>query len=326
MFKNLMKGVLSAITGPRVVDVETAAQTFSEGGPITAVCFSPNSARLASGCVDGTVRIRDLEAKTEETLSLPGPIRAVSFSPDGGSLLVGCETGEIKVWSFAKGEFTNWTVSVGKELKTIPVRAAACHPDGTLFASASPENVSLSTFPEGRPVGNLVGQSGIPLALSFSRTGEFLAVGALEEVSVWETGTRTRLWCSEFSEQLFGAVAFHPDGSVLAAGTNVGLIVLFDREGEDQARMRVDRFQRGKIWWENACNSLVFTPDGRFLISGQSDGQVRVWDLKSHKNIQTLKEHSGSVLAVDVSPDGRLLAGGGRAGELVVWSLSRPAE
>jgi WD40 repeat protein len=54
---------------------------------------------------------------------------------------------------------------------------------------------------------------------------------------------------------------------------------------------------------------LAFTPDGKFLLSGSkenygSDSAVRLWDLKSGKELQRFEGHLGGVNALACSPDG----------------------
>jgi WD40 repeat protein len=64
---------------------------------------------------------------------------------------------------------------------------------------------------------------------------------------------------------------------------------------------------------------LVFTPDGRTLISGSDDKTIRVWDTETGRITRTIRGEigdgdPGKIYALALSRDGRLLAAGGRTG------------
>jgi WD40 repeat protein/tRNA A-37 threonylcarbamoyl transferase component Bud32 len=77
-----------------------------------------------------------------------------------------------------------------------------------------------------------------------------------------------------------------------------------------------------KISWPNAIcistlkghskdvNSVVFSPDSQMLASGSGDNTIKLWDLRTQKEIATLSEHTNAVSSVTFSLDGRMLASG----------------
>jgi WD40 repeat protein len=55
------------------------------------------------------------------------------------------------------------------------------------------------------------------------------------------------------------------------------------------------------------------SPDGRWIITGGQDGEVKLWDATTGREVQRLPGHGNWVLSVAFAPDGRhaLSAGGG---------------
>lgn len=50
--------------------------------------------------------------------------------------------------------------------------------------------------------------------------------------------------------------------------------------------------------------SVAFSPDGKLVVLGSHDNTVRVWDVVTGAELQTLKGHLGPVWSVAFSPDG----------------------
>ena len=53
-----------------------------------------------------------------------------------------------------------------------------------------------------------------------------------------------------------------------------------------------------------------FTPDGRTLLAGRTDGQVEFWDVAGMRRVKVVRLHprDHKIYSLDVTPDGRMLA------------------
>ena len=66
----------------------------------------------------------------------------------------------------------------------------------------------------------------------------------------------------------------------------------------------------------------VFSPDGRYILSGNRDNTVRIWDSKTGKLQRTLTGHTDSVNAVAFSPVGNNFVSGSSDKTLILWDTA----
>ena len=77
-----------------------------------------------------------------------------------------------------------------------------------------------------------------------------------------------------------------------------------------------------------STNSLIFTNDGQYLISGGSDGNIKFWDYNNGTLITTLQHgtylNGGNNIKLAISPDGQYLASTGQGDNITVkiWKVS----
>ncbi len=109
--------------------------------------------------------------------------------------------------------------------------------------------------------------------------------------------------------------AFSPDGTRLAAITlddpRVALYVWDVKSGRLLLRLEVEE------GW-GFFDALAFSPDGKSLLTGHNDSQVRIWDLEM-KRVVAAHKCDANVNTVAFSSDGRFAAAGCRDGTVWVW-------
>ncbi|HEX5735691.1 MAG TPA: serine/threonine-protein kinase [Blastocatellia bacterium] len=229
---------------------------------ITSVAFSPDGKILASSSYDRTAKLWDIERGTLiRTLSQlaifpekPGtridfrrPISRVcaAFSPDGKTLAtVSMEDNSIRLWDVQTGE-----LSVNLTTREERIESITFSPDGKkLLAICNGLKMwDLQTGTLMQPLGNENEDVGYIDSVAFSSDGEIIAVGARRRIKIpfEERGiigdSRTEGMVRLFDARTWGlkqtvpgyvgivyALAFSPDGNMLATGSFDNSVKLLD--------------------------------------------------------------------------------------------------
>ncbi|MCC5641593.1 caspase family protein [Nostoc sp. CHAB 5824] len=72
---------------------------------------------------------------------------------------------------------------------------------------------------------------------------------------------------------------------------------------------------------EDYVNSVAMSTDGQTIVSGGTDGTVRLWNLQGHPLAKPFRGHESSVSSVAMSTDGQTIVSGGTDGTVRLWNL-----
>ena len=109
------------------------------------------------------------------------------------------------------------------------------------------------------------------------------------------------------------SVAFLVDGRHIVGGGTGGKIRCW--RVEDGALMGT-MDAKSHVW------DIAVSGDGKWVVSGMTDGMVIVWSAASYEKVIAFAAHTSAVGAVDVSPDGTRIATGSEDKTACIWSLS----
>jgi eukaryotic-like serine/threonine-protein kinase len=228
-----------------------------------------------------------------------GAVRTLAFSPDSSRLATASDDRTVRVWDLASGHCSAVLRGQAKAVDWL-----AFSRDGSRLASASAVDVVVwdpSTTSEATVI-RTVGRSHLnDIAAGY---GELTAALAGHRLAWRDTGTgRPRLFGDEVAD--VDVLASPPSGAWTALGIGDGSIVLLDANGRT---VRTLRGHRGPI------TGLSFDRDGSRLASASRDGDVRIWDILSGRELTQFE--GGPVVAI--SPEGESVVVGNKAGVIVV--------
>ncbi|MFD9370565.1 WD40 repeat domain-containing protein [Streptomyces sp. NPDC060020] len=288
--------------------VPLPAVSSTNGTPLRRLAFAPDGDRLLVHSADRRVLTWDPETgdPLPETLSLlaDGPW-GLEFPEEGGPA---------RLWS---------RDTAGPEPLRSPlslVQHVAFTPDGRrVVMTGGRGNWAISRTAAGGSEA-IADPAPERLAVSVSPDGRSLAVAEGQTVNVFDLATLVpveRDLGSHAAE--VRAMAFSPDGSVLATGDIGGGVRLWDLTARPPHSRQV-------LAHTGAVHDLAFSPDGRLLAGAASDGTAQLWDAHTAESAVglPLTGHSGAVRGVAFSPDGSLLATAGDDGTVRRWVLPDP--
>lgn len=296
-------GLWSAETAERVRALGSGV-AFSGG-----LAFSPDGKTLASAAADETVRLWSVAtgAETHRLGAHWGQVEAVAYSPDGASIASSSDE-LIYLWHPATGESR-------KILRghTARVLSIAFSPDGKSLASSSDDRTVRRWSVSGELLETMEGLRAPAQTIAFGAAGRTLALASSSSVELRPVGGGKGTTLDKRAT----AVAFDPSGKTLAIGTGYDVEL---RSVDDDAWIRTLEGHSEPV------ASIVFSPDGKLLVSASRDGRARIWSLTTGAELHVLRGHTGPVHAAAFSPRGDAVATGSADGTVRLWSAATGAQ
>lgn len=322
-------------------------RTLSVGGPVYSLAFSADGQTLATGREDGGIQLWEVASGRPIGTLLTthkAPIEVLTFINES-TLLSNDRDGELITWNIANGTArlnptktagagTSYSVAYGPNAEMAFLVSGGRDSRVIVVDPVDPTN--LRTLGDGKEIGHTSNVA----VVTVNASGRIASGGADGLIFLWnhtEVSPTHKLDPAVIAAQTPGsedpnarqepqraailALAFSPDGNLLASGDADGLVLLWELSRLDEPDYRPDIIDAtvSGAGHDAAIRSLAFSPNGQFLASGSEDNTTIIRDLGGTE-IGRLNLQGGEVYALAFSPDGGLLATAGGDDKIILWS------
>ncbi|HEU4560625.1 MAG TPA: NB-ARC domain-containing protein [Longimicrobium sp.] len=239
-------------------------------------------------------------------------ITAIVIPPDGRHIVSGAEDGLVRRWDLETGELIH-TYGIERHSQGWWREVVAITPDAkrVVLTDNSLSMLEVQDLETGRRIGVQRVRLGFRNLAAITPDGRrVVAVAENGTLNTWDIEA-DQLRPLYRSHREVTALAVTSDGRRAALGLHDGTLVVTDLETGKQGRRRKGHGSQ--------VSALLFTQDGRKVISAELGGSLQIWNLHSLLPRRTLKLFGASFLTL-VDNERRLIAGT-YAGTVVVYDL-----
>jgi WD40 repeat protein len=242
--------------------------------PAYALAFSPDGTRLAMSLADGEVAVCESGAPDKKLFTGKFPVspQAIAWRTDGTALEVMAPQIHWR-WEVGKSEPVR-VGPLGGLARVVSLNAAARR---GLYILAGPPGgdawqVAVRDTEHGAPFATVrTPNDRMPKCMACSADNRWLVIGDFAgRVVLLETPFAERTWGIQAHRSMVDQVALSADAALVASA---GDHVIHLRGREQGALQRTLRGHHAKV------SALTFSPDGAWLLSGDTAGAVKRWSV-----------------------------------------------
>ena len=273
------------------VALAVAAASEEEVSPAWGACsLSPDGDKLALAYYDGSLAFVELERR-QVRLRLPASgsrVRSTAWTADGRHLAALDGAGMVRVVDRGDGAMVGSVATTDVYLaRPMGGRSVEFVGDGeTLLVACGSSPAQLWRWRSAELVADLHLEGGPGYSHCVSRDRSFVALGDLVgNVAVWDAQSGEPVAEPVHVGGRVASLAFHPDGTRLAVGTEHSMVLFFDLPGLE-ASGELEHDACSFFGKDYNVGSVVFSSDGRRLLTGSCGSwAVCAWDLESGRRL-----------------------------------------
>ena len=316
--------------------VNATLNTRKHNGEIITLKFSPDGRYLVSGGADGAAVVLDAKTGSEVYRSLHSDqVRDIAFSRDSKRFVTASKDRYIRLWDADTGKqllivsqsdavqsvkLTDnnrwiittgddktvrvWNAITGTEFIQIPIKgkgtALGVSKDGKFLISGDQSGyISIWDITQIPAPDSIVQFSGVTNSAIYSPSGNFIAVSddkqawllnpkTITSANTRPTGLPILDLRTSISRMIFSSQAKWV--GILTAGNEIVIYNTLNRSGRT-------------ISPANPVTGFAFSPDEKNLLTGDSAGNLQIWDLSTSKLLDTPVKYDQTITAMAATSD-----------------------
>lgn len=322
------------------IKAECLGTLIGHDSSVRSIVYSPDGKFIVTGSNDGNINIWDAQSE-ELKLVINGHLKwilTLTTNTKGTQIASGSDDKIIKLWNTTSGDcyasligHTDW------------VRSISYSPDGMRLASGSDDNtLKIWDVNSSTCLLTLQGHSDSVQSVKYSPDGKRIFSASRDKtVRIWDAQTGACLLVLEGLDNSIKNTSYSPDDSqiIICSGgqtTSIWdakirycLFIINDHSDKVSSSIYMDSIficcilsnKRTEIWdikqgrqvsktidYNKLIKSKRTNFDGsKYLKDGTFDGNVKIYDAKSNKELLTLGGHLGQIKDTAFSCDGKLI-------------------
>jgi len=270
---------------------------------VQAIRFFPTYGHLIlSASFDTKVKLWDVYNKRQVIRTYLGhskAVRDICFTNDGRRFISSGLDKQINLWDTETGEcigsYTNGKIPYCVKFNPNQEK------QHIFLAGCSDKRIIQFDTNSGKITQEYDQHLGAINSINFIDNGRrFITSSDDKSLRVWEFGIPVVIkYISEPHMHSMPTVAVHPNGKWFLAQSLDNQILVYSTT--DRFRQHKKKVFKGHLVAGFACQ-VGFSSDGRYVISGDSNGSLWIWDWKTTKILKTIKCHQGVCIDVEWHP------------------------
>lgn len=295
-------------------------------GSIDDLAFAPTGGAIAASTWGGKTWLWDIKTRQAVRASAPyyGTEYGVAYDQQGTRLIV-ASAGGFAVLSAVTlkqlGAFEHYRSPGSRYFASPPAEGLglATHANEFVVPGGARNSVQVwgvdPVSPLGRPYVAGSSPSDVITATAASPNARYIAAATYGNGGfLWPAGRRREPIHLEDAAGIY-ALAFSPDGNLLATADAGGRVILWSA---DTGR----KMGAPMTGVSGALSSVTFSPNGDLVAAGGNDNAVHVWSVESRQEIgPALTGPSDGIGGVAFAPDGTTIAAGDGLGQVFTWRI-----